>query len=35
MRSTLFCCQTCIDCFGTKLKDDIAHSVAFGPKNPP
>ena len=32
MRSTLFCCKAGIDCFGTKLKDRVAHATLLDPK---
>ena len=32
MRSTLFCCKAGIDCFGTKLKDRVAHAILLDPK---
>ena len=32
MRSTFFCCEAGIDCFGTKLKDCVAHAILLDPK---
>jgi len=32
MRSTFFCCDAGIDCFGTKLKDRVAHAILLDPK---
>jgi hypothetical protein len=32
MRSAFFCCKAGIDCFGTKLKDRVAHVILIDPK---